>query len=308
MMTLKQLNNDDLKSLICRCNSNERKATANLVAALSEMDTRKLYLECGFSSLFGYCTEVLNMGEGEAYRRVRLARMSQECDGVLEALAEGKVSLSVLVELAPVATHANVSELLTLCTRKTKRQVLQLLADRQPEPDVKPLIRALPQPEIKPTSPQRQLTPTSARRVKRHAAPLGDRRFSVQFTASAQTEALLRKAQALMSHRQPDGDMDAIFGAALEALCEKLGKEKHGQTERPQKERAQAKRGRHIPAAIRRAVYQRDGGRCAWESGGRRCGDRYMLEYDHVRPWASGGEHAVGNLRLLCRAHNQGRI
>jgi hypothetical protein len=128
---------------------------------------------------------------------------------------------------------------------------------------------------------------------------LGNRRFKVQFTASAQTEALLRKAQALMSHRQPDGDMDAIFGAALAALCDKLGKDKHGQTGRPQKERTQAKRGRHIPAAIRRAVYERDGGRCA--------GERFMLEYDHVRAWARDGEHTVGNLRLLCRAHNLGR-
>ena len=101
--------------------------------------------------------------------------------------------------------------------------------------------------------------------------------------------------------------MDAIFGAALAALCEKLGKAKHGQTERPQKEQAQAKRGRHIPAAIWRVVYERDGGAMRLGVRWARCGERFMLEYDHVRPWARGGEHAVGNVRLLCRAHNQGR-
>jgi 5-methylcytosine-specific restriction endonuclease McrA len=62
---------------------------------------------------------------------------------------------------------------------------------------------------------------------------------------------------------------------------------------------------RHIPAAIRRAVHQRDGGRCRYiDEVGRRCPERHRLEYHHLRPFGLGGGHTPENLRLMCRSHN----
>jgi hypothetical protein len=69
--------------------------------------------------------------------------------------------------------------------------------------------------------------------------------------------------------------------------------------------RASSKRSRQIPAAVRREVYERDRGRCAFVSAdGRRCEASAFLEYDHELPWAVHGGSASGNVRLLCRAHN----
>ncbi len=66
------------------------------------------------------------------------------------------------------------------------------------------------------------------------------------------------------------------------------------------------KRGRYIPAAVRRAVYVRDRGRCSFvASDGRRCEARAFLELDHVEPWARSGRAVDENIRLRCRAHNQ---
>jgi hypothetical protein len=60
-----------------------------------------------------------------------------------------------------------------------------------------------------------------------------------------------------------------------------------------------------IPAAVRRAVWERDGGRCVWPlDGGGCCGSTHLLELDHIRPWARNGEPTVANLSLVCRAHN----
>jgi 5-methylcytosine-specific restriction endonuclease McrA len=61
-----------------------------------------------------------------------------------------------------------------------------------------------------------------------------------------------------------------------------------------------------IPAAVRRAVWERDQGRCTWplDAGGR-CGSTHRLQLDHVGPWALDGETSVTNLRLLCARHNQ---
>jgi hypothetical protein len=65
------------------------------------------------------------------------------------------------------------------------------------------------------------------------------------------------------------------------------------------------KRSRHIPNAVKRAVWRRDQGRCAFTaSTGRRCGERSFLEFHHVRPYAMEGPASVGNISLRCRRHN----
>ncbi|MBK8232786.1 MAG: HNH endonuclease [Candidatus Eisenbacteria bacterium] len=70
--------------------------------------------------------------------------------------------------------------------------------------------------------------------------------------------------------------------------------------------RAPRWRSRYIPIAVRRAVWQRDGGRCAFRSRqGHRCGTRAFLQFHHLLPFAQGGAHTVENLALRCGAHNR---
>ena len=57
---------------------------------------------------------------------------------------------------------------------------------------------------------------------------------------------------------------------------------------------------------MKRAVWERDGGQCTFTSeDGHRCTADTRLEWDHIEPVARGGQGTVGNLRLVCRAHNQ---
>src|SRR5207247_6761231 len=63
---------------------------------------------------------------------------------------------------------------------------------------------------------------------------------------------------------------------------------------------------RHVPAHVKRAVWERDGGQCTFTSdSGRRCPARTRLEFDHVEAVARGGRASVAGIRLRCRAHNQ---
>ena len=75
---------------------------------------------------------------------------------------------------------------------------------------------------------------------------------------------------------------------------------------KPEKPRAA---GRAIPAAVKRQVWERDQGRCSYvdRGSGRRCGSRYLLQVDHVFPYALGGSAEPDNLRLLCAAHHRYR-
>jgi hypothetical protein len=65
------------------------------------------------------------------------------------------------------------------------------------------------------------------------------------------------------------------------------------------------RRGRYIPAAVRRAVFERDELRCTHtDAFGRRCAETHRLELHHLRAFARGGEHTEENLTLRCHAHN----
>jgi hypothetical protein len=82
-------------------------------------------------------------------------------------------------------------------------------------------------------------------------------------------------------------------------------KRKFAATDRPGHSRGSAD-PRHVPAAVNRAVRERDGGTCSFVSdSGKRCNARRFLEYDHEIPVARGGEATVEDIRLRCRAHNQ---
>ena len=66
---------------------------------------------------------------------------------------------------------------------------------------------------------------------------------------------------------------------------------------------------RHIPAAVRRHVWQRDGGRCYYRDPltERRCTSSHLLQIDHLLPVAQGGGPEPSNLVLRCFAHHRMR-
>ena len=66
---------------------------------------------------------------------------------------------------------------------------------------------------------------------------------------------------------------------------------------------------RTVPAKIRRDIWMRDRGRCTYVNPktGKRCDSRYLLQVDHIKPFALGGGSEKENLRLLCAGHNRFR-
>jgi 5-methylcytosine-specific restriction endonuclease McrA len=97
-----------------------------------------------------------------------------------------------------------------------------------------------------------------------------------------------------------------VLKRVLDALIEKLERDKFAATSHPRRCGRQSTNPRHIPAEVKRAVWERDQGQCAFVSdSGHRCPARKFLEFDHVEEVARGGRASVAGIRLLCRAHNQ---
>ena len=134
--------------------------------------------------------------------------------------------------------------------------------------------------------------------------PLAPDRYKVQLTVTRATHDKLRRAQDLLRHSIPTGDLAEIVDRAVTLLLADLERAKVAAVEHPRATRSCAVGARYIPSGVRRAVWKRDGGRCAFLGAEGRCTERGFLEFHHIRPHATGGASIVENLELRCRAHN----
>jgi hypothetical protein len=100
------------------------------------------------------------------------------------------------------------------------------------------------------------------------------------------------------------GDPAAIIERALTTLIEQLERTKLAQVRKPGVARGSDETSRHVSASVKRAVWNRDGARCALVGTEGRCTETGFLEFHHIEPYADGGPTSVEDLSLRCRAHN----
>jgi hypothetical protein len=109
----------------------------------------------------------------------------------------------------------------------------------------------------------------------------------------SEDEAVRRVAAARLVRRFP-ALLDAVAAGELHL--------KKDSTEPP---KPAGSPSRHIPARIRRSVFDRDGARCTHvDASGQRCRETHHLELHHLVPYARGGVHTAENITLRCAAHN----
>jgi 5-methylcytosine-specific restriction endonuclease McrA len=233
------------------------------------------------------------------------------------------------VTLRPVLTRENLDEMVARAANKSDEETRHLVATLQPRPAPKEGIRRLPGPETRlagqapqpagdargdapPVEPgPLALTPPVRPQSRPSIDPVSADQWSVRFTADAALREDLETLKCLLSHRIPDGNLTAVLREAVRCAIQKHGKRRGAvKPERKRKpaapRRPRAGKREPIAAEVKRAVFERDGGRCTYVSpDGRRCDSRWQLELDHVEAAALGGRPTIGNLRLRCKVHNR---
>jgi hypothetical protein len=320
-----------VKSLVAR----ERDATAQLVAHLAELDTRDVYLREGYGSLHAYCCDALGLSDGEAYNRIEVARAARRFPVILDMLAAGTVTLTAVRLLAPRLTSANHRDILASARSRRKSEIEEIVARLSPRPDVPTSLRKLPaprldaiapaEPTVSPSSPA--LDPAISDPVaaapcvvaaaepspvpRAAVTPLSPDRYKLSLTIGGDTLEKLRLAKDTLGHAIPSGDDASVLDRALTVLLADLARKKFAETPKPRPTRGSNARTRNVPAAVKRAVWVRDLGRCAFIAAtGHRCNERRFVEFHHLDPYALGGEASVDQIELRCRRHNdyEGRL
>ncbi len=333
MDTLASLSNEQLLAQLPLLCSKERRATAEVIVYLAEVERRKLYLREACASLYSFCVERLGYSEQAALKRMRVARLYLAFPQVLEELKSGAIHLTGLFLLSGHLTGENAQSLLAEARGKTRRELELELARWFPRPDVLPTVTPIGVDSARPgvggnvTYPgigkadaagavlgfaypgtgnsERQATARSEARGR--VQPLSARSYRVEFTASAELHAKLEHAQNLLSHAVPPGALAELFERALDELIDLETKRRQGVlSEKPRKRRPLKEGSRHVPVAVAREVWDRDEYQCTFvDKQGRRCSEKRYVTVEHLDPHARGGPPSVENLCLLCAPHNQ---
>ena len=122
----------------------DRRHTAQLLAAIAEIDERKLWAKHACPSMFAFCVERFYMSESMTAKRIWAARTARRFPVILQMVARGELHLSAIVKIARHLTEDNHREVLARTTHKSSREIDLLVAELAPKPDVPSRIRALP--------------------------------------------------------------------------------------------------------------------------------------------------------------------
>lgn len=290
MPTLKNKSNETLLTDLKQMVVEERKLLTEILHHLKEVEDRRLYLERGYPSLFAFATEELGYSEAAAQRRILAMRLMREVPEVEEKVKTGKLSLSV------------ASQVQSFIRAEAKKRNKDLPAEEKLN-----LVLQLEGTSARTCEKKLAQIAPETKRPREKARPITDETTLIQFVADRELVEGIEKLKQLLAHSNPEGRLDLLFKKLVQ-----LGLEKWDPSQRITRRKGKKSlptsevKSRHIPAAVRDEVWQRDQGKCQYQDleTGRVCGSRHGLQVDHAKPFAQGGSHEPSNLRLLCRRHN----
>ncbi len=312
---------------------NDRGTTAAMLTYIGEIDRRRLYLEDAYSSMFAMCTRHFGMSESIAGKRIRASRAARRFPRILDMIRSGELHLSGVHQLASYLTEDNCDEVLDRAKHRSMREIDELIAEISPERDRETVLReiALERPDGKGDNAMRSTAAVLAsgtfasNHLKNLTVPISPRRYRLHVTIGHEAKSALDELTDMLSHQVPTGDPAIIVEKALALLLAETKRKRTASVKKPRRSSGKAsdaeqtvrrnesepanksgERTRAIPAHVRRAVFERDRGRCAFiDDDGRRCGSAWQVELHHCVPFGRDGPHTVENIALRCRAHNQ---
>ncbi|HEX4923969.1 MAG TPA: HNH endonuclease signature motif containing protein [Bdellovibrionales bacterium] len=310
MALLGKISNAELDSKIRSLAAEERRITAELVELLREADDRRLYLELGHTSLFGYLVDGMGFAPASAQRRIDAARLSKTVPELAHQISTGELNLSQVSIVAQGLRDSAKAQGLrsakkALADERLNRKLLNRVRSKKQRHAQLEVARELELPVL-----------TAAKqRVQ------SDESVRVEVTFSKAQFENLQRVKEIISHTLPNPTFSelAVFlaeeflktvkRASAAEVPERQARRKpkaENVNQRGVKQGQYESRSRYIRSSIRQSVHVRDES-CCWidpKTGGR-CGSRFQLQVDHIVPFNVGGSNEPANLQLLCASHNR---
>ena len=192
-MSLKTLNRTELdlylKSLVKR----ERVILHSILETIREIDSRRMYLEMGFSSLFDYLTIAVGYSNASAQRRIDAARLLAEIPQLGEKIQSGELKLNQISMVQKAAR--DVAKLKHQKVTSTEKAILlDTIASQTVQQTQKEIASFFDIPVAQFTTQKVQ----------------ADESVRIELTLPKEVYEKLQRAQALLSSAVPTKDVVSI--------------------------------------------------------------------------------------------------
>lgn len=269
-----------------------KRAEADLLCVLQEVEVARVFVKLGFTSMFNYCVQALGLTESVAANFVTVARKAREVPVLQSAIQSGSLSVSKARKIAPVLTLENQDEWVEkakiLSTRKLEEEVARV-APREAAPE---RIKVVAEDRLELRMGISKALQEKLKRVQDLEAQRMGRAVSLEDTLETLLEVYLetkdpvKRAERVLKRKAANDASASVTGHV---------------------NRVKASENRErVPAAIRNQVLLRDGGRCTHlDERGERCENHRWVDIHHVLPRSEGGGNSLANLITLCSAHHR---
>ncbi len=287
-------------------------ATHRLLTDLRRFDQEKGWARQGALSWAYWLNWRCGIALGAAREKVRVAQALGGLPLLDDALRQGQLSFSKLRAMTRIATPENEATLLELARHSTASQLERICRlYRQIQPQDPAIAEARRSFVVRDTEDgmmkiEVRLRPDEAARVL----------AACDASAETRVDGLVAMAEATLRGDAPDRPpvelLVHVDAATLEGRTAHAGIS--AETSRrllcdagiiPVLENAEGtpldvgRKTRSLPAALRRALFARDGG-CRFPG----CTHHRWVDGHHIRHWCDGGETNLRNTVLLCTSHH----
>jgi len=280
---------------------NYHQIESDLIEILQKLDQKKVFRDLGYSSLFKYCLDELNLSEATAYNFITVSRKATEIPELKEEIIAGHITVTKARKITPVLKKANADLWLQKARTLPQRQLEQAVAKEVPQ----------------------VLTPEKSTYVT-------EKRLRLQIGVDESLYNQLKRVQDLLSQKnQKPASLEDALGAMVQVYIEKHDPIKKAQRAMKRKdeklvekrelktksyaknlssrqvlEKSHSKR-RAVPAGVLHTIKLRDQGQCTYRQNGKRCQEKRWLDVHHIHPVSLGGKNDPGNLVTLCKMHHR---
>ena len=233
------LSDRELLGNLQKFNQKECKLKVLVLLYLSEIDTRKLYLPMGYSSLFDFCTMHLRYTRATAARRIRSARAAAKYPEVLELLLSGEINITTLSMISDILDQDNHEEILSAIRGRSTRAVELLVSRHRPVNIIRDTVRPIcvrrrveesrvacgtgPSAETNSNCPH--FTPSAETKSSPSSLPgrvILEQRLKLGFTVTPEFMAKYNRIKSLLSNKHPKGvNFEMLFEILMNEYLEK---------------------------------------------------------------------------------------